>query len=61
MTFALAVQDALKLAYAESFAVKVRLALRGGGDTGPLPPGAGVFPVPPPDAPAPAPKQVKRR
>lgn len=32
VTFALPVADALKLAYAESFAVKVRLALRGGGD-----------------------------
>jgi pilus assembly protein CpaB len=60
VTFALPVQDALKLAYAESFAVKVRLALRGGGDTGAVPPGTGVFPVPEPAAPAP-PKQVKRR
>ncbi|MDO4242961.1 MAG: Flp pilus assembly protein CpaB [Actinomyces sp.] len=32
VTFALSAEDALKLTYAESFAVKVRLALRGEGD-----------------------------
>ena len=32
VTFALPVTDALRVAYAESFAVKVRLALRGAGD-----------------------------
>ncbi len=36
VTFALPVADALRLAYAESFAVKVRLALRGGGDDAPV-------------------------
>ena len=36
VTFALPVADALRLAYAESFAVKVRLALRGGGDDAPI-------------------------
>ena len=43
VTFALPVQEALKLAYAESFAVKVRLALRGGGDTTPVPDASRVF------------------
>ncbi len=36
VTFALPVADALRVAYAESFAVKVRLALRGGGDDAPV-------------------------
>lgn len=40
VTFALTSQDALKIAYAESFAVKVRLALRGEGDDGALDPGS---------------------
>lgn len=43
VTFALPIRDALKVAYAESFAVKVRLALRGGGDDTAVPPGAQVF------------------
>ena len=38
VTFALSTQNALKVAYAESFAVKVRLALRGEGDDGALGP-----------------------
>jgi pilus assembly protein CpaB len=37
VTFALPVSSALKVAYAESFAVKVRLALRGGGDQSAVP------------------------
>ena len=45
VTFALPVSDALRVAYAESFAVKVRLALRGGGDTSPVPPADSTFPV----------------
>ena len=40
VTFALSSQDALKVAYAESFAVKVRLALRGKGDEAALDPGS---------------------
>nr|WP_306814351.1 Flp pilus assembly protein CpaB [Actinomyces bowdenii] len=40
VTFALTSQDALKIAYAESFAVKVRLALRGEGDDAALDPGS---------------------
>jgi pilus assembly protein CpaB len=43
VTFALPVQEALKVAYAESFAVKVRLALRGGGDVAVVPPAEGTF------------------
>ncbi|MGL4173859.1 MAG: Flp pilus assembly protein CpaB [Actinomycetota bacterium] len=43
ITFALPVSDALRVAYAESFAVKVRLALRGGGDTAPIPADDQVF------------------
>jgi Flp pilus assembly protein CpaB len=45
VTFALPVSDALKVAYAESFSVKVRLALRGGGDTSEVPRGDSVFPT----------------
>lgn len=37
VTFALRSQDALRLAYAESFSVKLRLALRGAGDDQVLP------------------------
>jgi Flp pilus assembly protein CpaB len=37
VTFALPLADALRLSYAESFAVKLRLALRGGGDDAPIP------------------------
>lgn len=33
VTFALSTEDSLKLSYAESFAVKLRLALRGAGDS----------------------------
>jgi len=44
VTFALPVKDALRVAYAESFAVKVRLALRGGGDTSSVPQPDLVFP-----------------
>lgn len=40
VTFALTSQEALKVAYAESFAVKVRLALRGEGDDAALDPGS---------------------
>ena len=36
VTFALSTDDSLKVAYAESFAVKLRLALRGTGDTAAL-------------------------
>lgn len=43
VTFALASDDALRLAYAESFAVKIRLALRGAGDLEQLPPGQSVY------------------
>jgi pilus assembly protein CpaB len=43
VTFALPVQEALRVAYAESFSVKVRLALRGGGDVADVPPDQGVF------------------
>lgn len=43
VTFALPVSDALRVAYAESFAVKVRLALRGGGDSSPVQGSARVF------------------
>ena len=51
VTFALSTQDALKVAYAESFAVKVRLALRGEGDDSALGPdstqyGGGSAPAP---------------
>ena len=45
VTFALPVQDALKVAFAESFAVKVRLALRGGGDQAKVAPQQQVFPA----------------
>lgn len=37
VTFALSTADSLKISYAESFAVKLRLALRGTGDDAPLP------------------------
>jgi pilus assembly protein CpaB len=37
VTFALPLGDALRLSYAESFAVKLRLALRGGGDDATIP------------------------
>jgi len=43
VTFAVPIKDALRIAYAESFAVKVRLALRGGGDESTVPPGDQVF------------------
>ena len=43
VTFALASDDALRLAYAESFAVKIRLALRGTGDVDQLPPEQSVY------------------
>ena len=36
VTFALSTDDSLKVAYAESFAIKLRLALRGTGDTAAL-------------------------
>jgi pilus assembly protein CpaB len=45
VTFALPVTDALRVAYAESFAVKVRLALRGGGDNTPVPANQLTFPA----------------
>lgn len=45
VTFALPVREALKVAYAESFAVKVRLALRGGGDVAEVPATDGLFTV----------------
>lgn len=54
VTFALPVQQALKVAYAESFAVKVRLALRGGGDLAEVPPADGLFRGAVPAAAAPA-------
>jgi pilus assembly protein CpaB len=44
VTFALPIQDALRVSFAESFAVKVRLALRGGGDNSTVPKGDSVFP-----------------
>ena len=43
VTFAVPIKDALRIAYAESFAVKVRLALRGGGDDSAVPPDDQVF------------------
>ena len=43
VTFALSVQDALVLTYAESFATKVRLALVGGGDGSVPPPDQRTF------------------
>lgn len=43
VTFALASADALRLAYAESFAVKLRLALRGAGDLEQLPSDQSVY------------------
>ncbi|MGL5859252.1 MAG: Flp pilus assembly protein CpaB [Angustibacter sp.] len=43
VTFAVSVRDALRIAYAESFAVKVRLALRGGGDSTAVSPDQRVF------------------
>lgn len=46
VTFAVPISDALKIAYAESFAVKVRLALRGGGDESQVPEGDRVFIAP---------------
>ena len=45
VTFALPVPDALRVAFAESFAVKVRLALRGGGDQSRVPAQQLAFPV----------------
>jgi pilus assembly protein CpaB len=45
VTFALPIPDALKVAYAESFSVKVRLALRGGGDQTEVPPEQLSFPA----------------
>jgi len=43
VTFALTSQDALRLAYVESFSVKLRLALRGDGDSQVLPDDQLVF------------------
>jgi pilus assembly protein CpaB len=43
VTFALTTQDALTVAYVESFSVKMRLALRGTGDEGTLPEAGRVF------------------
>lgn len=43
VTFALSVQDALKVSYAESFATELRLALRGGGDESTVPESDRVF------------------
>jgi pilus assembly protein CpaB len=43
VTFALSVQDALKVSYAESFATELRLALRGGGDDSVVPESERVF------------------
>lgn len=43
VTFALPVEEAVRLAYAESFADKLRLALRGRGDEGALDPSQSVF------------------
>jgi pilus assembly protein CpaB len=43
VTFALSVQDALKVSYAESFATELRLALRGGGDDTTIPESQRVF------------------
>lgn len=43
VTFALSVQDALKVSYAESFATELRLALRGGGDQSVVPDDDRVF------------------
>jgi pilus assembly protein CpaB len=43
VTFALSVQDALKVSYAESFANELRLALRGGGDSSTVPDSDLVF------------------
>jgi pilus assembly protein CpaB len=43
VTFALTTDDALTLAYVESFSVKMRLALRGAGDEETLPDSGRVF------------------
>jgi len=43
VTFALSVEDALKVSYAESFATELRLALRGGGDESVVPESERVF------------------
>jgi len=43
VTFALPAQEALRLAYVESFSVKLRLALRGAGDSEALPPSGLVY------------------
>ena len=43
VTFALPVDQALKLSYAESFSRKLRLALRGRGDEGAVDPASSVF------------------
>ncbi|MGO1318554.1 MAG: hypothetical protein ACTMIR_16215, partial [Cellulomonadaceae bacterium] len=45
VTFALTSEDALRLAYVESFSVKLRLALRGAGDEQELPENERVFPA----------------
>ncbi len=45
VTFALTSQDALRLAYVESFSVKLRLALRGAGDDQDVQPGEQIFEV----------------
>lgn len=43
VTFALPVDEALRLAYAESFSTKLRLALRGGGDEATIEPDKRIF------------------
>lgn len=43
VTFALSAEEALRLAYVESFSVKLRLALRGAGDSEVLPPSGLVY------------------
>lgn len=43
VTFALPAEDALRLAYVESFSEKLRLSLRGAGDDGVLPPDAQTY------------------
>ncbi len=43
VTFSLTAEDALRLAYVESFSVKLRLALRGSGDDMVLEPGDQIF------------------
>ncbi|MBE6482335.1 MAG: Flp pilus assembly protein CpaB [Actinomyces ruminicola] len=46
VTFALSTTDSLKVAYAESFAIKLRLALRGTGDNAPLTDDQSVYSAP---------------